>query len=141
MKPLVVWAVAVALACTTAAQAPKTSTNAAVHEWGQFRGNSRLSGVATSVPPASLKLRWTYEAGDAIESSAAIANGTVYVGSAKGELLAVDLSTGKLRWKYATGGSIGESSPAVGDGAVFVGDLGGMIHAVSTGDEIGRAHV
>ena len=29
----------------------------------------------------------------------------------------IDLATGKLRWKYATGGLIGESSPAVGGGA------------------------
>ena len=29
---------------------------------------------------------------------------------------------------------IGESSPAVGGGAVFVGDLGGMVHAVNVRD-------
>ena len=37
---------------------------------------------------------------------------------------------GKLRWKYATGNLIGESSPAVGAGAVYVGDLAGIFHAV-----------
>jgi len=105
----------------------------AAPNWSQFRGNPRLTGVAPTAPPASLSLRWTYEAGESIESSAAIVDGTVYVGSSKGELLAIDLDTGKLRWKYATGdgGFIGESSPAVGIDAVYVGDLAGVVHAVS----------
>ena len=38
---------------------------------------------------------WTYEAGDAIESSAAIVDGVVYVGSQTGELHAVNLADGK----------------------------------------------
>jgi outer membrane protein assembly factor BamB len=112
-----------------AAQAPAPG-------WTQFRGTPRLSGVATAAPPATLAVKWTYDAGESVESSAAIADGAVYVGSTKGELLALDLETGKLRWKYATGpnGFIGESSPAVHDGAVFVGDLAGTVHAVSTTD-------
>ena len=44
--------------------------------------------------PATLKLLWTYDAGDAIESSAAIADGVVYVGSQTGELHAVNLADG-----------------------------------------------
>src|SRR5207237_8705450 len=78
--------------------------------------------------------RWTYDAGDAIESSAAIHDGAVYVGSGAGDLLSLELETGKLRWKYATGGSIGESSPAVGAQAVFIGALDGTLHAVSIAD-------
>ena len=82
--------------------------------------------------PATLKVRWTFEAGDAVESSAAIAGGVAYVGSQKGELLALDLATGKPRWRYKTVEGIGESSPAVSTahGLVFVGDLSGTVHAV-----------
>src|SRR5882672_3943184 len=65
------------------AQAPVST------DWPQFRGNSRLTGVAAVAPPDALKLRWTYEAGESIESSAAIVDGSVYVGSSKGELLAI----------------------------------------------------
>ena len=110
--------------------------DAAAPNWSQFRGNPRLTGVATTLPPEALKLRWTYEAGEAIESSAAIVDGAVYVGSSKGELLAIDLETGTLRWKYSTGeaGFIGESSPAVSADAVFIGDLAGVFHAVSIRD-------
>ena len=40
-------------------------------EWPQFRGNPQLTGVAAGALAANLKLLWTYEAGDSIESSAA----------------------------------------------------------------------
>jgi eukaryotic-like serine/threonine-protein kinase len=109
-------------------------------ELRQFRGNPRLTGVSASTPPATLKLLWTYDAGEVIDSSAAIADGVVYLGGGDGDLIALDLASGTLRWKYATGNLIGESSPAVGPGSpgngdvVYVGDLGGILHAVSTRD-------
>jgi len=73
---------------------------AAGTDWPQFRNTPNLSGVATSTLPATLKVLWTYEAGGAIESSAAVVDGVVYVGTGTGELLAIDLATGKLKWKY-----------------------------------------
>ena len=102
--------------------------------WSQFRGNHRLTGVSESTLPAELKLLWTYEAGESIESSAAIVGGTVFVGSQKGELAALNLDNGAVYWKYQTGSPIGESSPAYSNGVVFVGDLGGVLHAVNASD-------
>jgi eukaryotic-like serine/threonine-protein kinase len=110
-------------------QAPSTSS-----EWRQFRGNPRLTGVAPSVPPDTLKVIWSYQAGEAILSSPAVAEGVVYVGVGNGDLIAVDLASGKLRWKYSTKSFVDESSPAVGSGAVYVGDLDGTVHAVNTRD-------
>jgi outer membrane protein assembly factor BamB len=107
---------------------------APANEWRQFRGNPRLTGVSASMPPATLKLLWTYDAGDVIDSSAAIAGGVVYAGGGDGDLIALDLGSGTLRWKYTTGNLIGESSPAVGPDAVYIGDLGGIVHAVNTRD-------
>ena len=102
--------------------------------WSQFRGNSRLTGVSDSKIPAELKLLWTFEAGDSIESSAAIVGGTVFVGSQKGELVSLNLDNGSVYWKYDAGNPIGESSPAYSDGKVYIGDLGGVLHAVSASD-------
>ena len=65
---------------------------AAADEWPQFRGNPQLTGVAAGALPANLKLLWTYESGESIESSAAISGGSVYVGAQPGELLAIDLA-------------------------------------------------
>ena len=103
-------------------------------EWRQFRGTPGLSGASSAAVPSTLKLLWTYDAGDVIDSSAAIVDGVVYVGGGNGDLLALDLGTGKLRWKYTTGNLIGESSPTVGRDAVYIGDLGGIVHAVRIQD-------
>ena len=72
-------------------------------DWPQFRGNPQLTGVTTANPPKTPRVLWTYEGGDAIESSAAIVGGVVYVGVGNGEVIALDLQTGKLKWKYKAG--------------------------------------
>src|SRR5215211_6414469 len=102
--------------------------------WSQFRGNHSLTGVSQSNVPSSLKQLWTYEAGESIESSAAIVGTTVFVGSQKGELVALNLDNGSVHWKYDTGAPIGESSPAYSGGVVYIGDLGGTLHAVNAPD-------
>jgi outer membrane protein assembly factor BamB len=102
--------------------------------WSQFRGNSSLTGVSQSNVPDSLKPLWTYEAGDSIESSAAIVGSTVFVGSQKGDLVALSLENGKVYWKFSTGAAIGESSPAYGNGVVYIGDLNGWLNALNAVD-------
>lgn len=112
---------------TFAAQAPPATTD----QWPQFRGNPHLTGVAKSELPAALKVLWTVEVGESVESSAAIVDGTVYVGAQPGVLVALDLQSGRKRWTYtASDLGIGESSPAVAGGVVYVGDLAGVLHAV-----------
>ena len=106
--------------------------------WAQFRGNHSLTGVSNSNVSTSLKQLWTWEAGESIESSAAIVGGTVFVGSQKGELVALSLENGSVYWKFSTGSPIGESSPAYSDGVVYIGDLGGWLNALnaSTGAKL-----
>ncbi|MQA30340.1 MAG: PQQ-binding-like beta-propeller repeat protein [Luteitalea sp.] len=116
------------------AEPPPLLVSAPADAWTQFRGSPRLTGVSASAPAPVLKLHWTYDAGEIVESSAAIAGGVVYVGAGNGDLLALDLDSGTLRWKYTTGNLIGESSPAVTADAVYIGDLGGILHAVSVRD-------
>lgn len=102
--------------------------------WSQFRGNQSLTGVSQSALSNNLKLLWTYEAGDSIESSAAIAGRTVFVGSQKGELVSLNLDNGSVYWKFNTGGPIGESSPAYGGGVVYIGNLEGWLNALNASD-------
>jgi eukaryotic-like serine/threonine-protein kinase len=120
---------------TLGAQQPASAPpSSPANEWRQFRGSPSLTGLSSSTVPTTLKVLWTYELGDIIESSAAIADGVVYVGGGNGDLAALDLESGKLKWKYTTGNLIGESSPAVSADTVFVGDLGGLMHAVRIAD-------
>jgi eukaryotic-like serine/threonine-protein kinase len=103
--------------------------------WPQFRGSYNLTGVSPSTINANLKQMWSLNANEIIESSAAIADATVYVGTGSnsnaGELIAADLWSGKLKWKYKTKEAVGDSSPAIANGLVFVGDLEGTFHAVN----------
>jgi hypothetical protein len=94
----------VALGAPGSAQAPSPT------DWPQFRRNHDLTGVAPGAGPATLKVLWTYEVGSSIDSSPAVSGGVVYVGSLGGDLVAVDLASGKLSWKYATGAEIAQSS-------------------------------
>ncbi len=110
------------------------SQDAPAENWSQFRGNQNLTGVSRSAIPKALKLLWSFDAGESIESSAAVVGGTVFAASQKGELVALSLQDGSVYWRYGAGQAIGESSPAYGNGTVFVGDLSGVVHAVNAPD-------
>ena len=99
---------------------PMGQSQASSEDWLSFRGNPQLTGVATGELPENLELLWTFETADAIESTAAIAAGTVYVGTLDGYLYAVNLENGGLKWKYQASGEI-KSSPAVFSDMVYFG--------------------
>ncbi len=46
-------------------------------DWPQFRGDLSLDGVSTSPVPDDPQLLWTFDTGEMVDSSAAIANGVV----------------------------------------------------------------
>jgi outer membrane protein assembly factor BamB len=77
----------------------------------------------------------------AIQSSAAIADGMVFVGSRDGALYGLDAATGQRRWRLSHRGSWVLGSPAVRDGRVYVGSSDGhFVQAVDarSGTEIWR---
>lgn len=104
-------------------------SQASSDDWLSFRGNSQLTGVAPGELPENLELLWTFETEDGIESTAAIATGTVYVGSLDGYLYALNLENGELQWKYQASGEI-KSSPTVFRNVLHFGDGMGVFHAV-----------
>ena len=110
-----------------------SQTNNLANDWLIFRGNPQLSGVSSASLPQNLEPLWTFQTGEGFESSAAIAGGVVYATSLDSNLYAIDLSSGKLKWKYRATET--KSSPAVSKGVVYFGDATGVFHAVdaSTG--------
>lgn len=99
-------------------------------DWPMFRGDSHLSGVAGTVLPEKLVKRWSFKPSEEpIESSAAIVGGVVYIGCDDGFLYALDLATGKPRWKFKTPFMV-RSSPTIHDGAVYFGDEDGIFYCV-----------
>jgi outer membrane protein assembly factor BamB len=118
----------------SAARANWNSYVTPADSWPQFRGNPQLTGFSGSGVAGNLRHLWAADAGESVESSAAVAGGVVYVGTQRGELVAFNLADGRERWRYAAGSPVGESSPAVARGVVYVGDLGGVMHAVGAAD-------
>jgi outer membrane protein assembly factor BamB len=99
--------------------------------WRVFRGDLPMTGVARGALSAEPKLLWAVELGSDIESTVAIADGTVYVATFDGQLHAVELAGGKRLWSYRATDQIQiQSSPAVLDGTVYFGDGAGIFHAV-----------
>ena len=77
-----------------------------------------------------------------IQSSPAVANGTVYIGARDGFLYALDAATGAQRWRFDHKVSWVNTSPAVSDGLVYAASSDGrFIQAVdaATGAERWRA--
>jgi eukaryotic-like serine/threonine-protein kinase len=62
-------------------------------------------------------------------SSPAVWNGAVYFGSGDGNVYALDISSGKLIWKFQTG-EVVHASPAISDGTVFVGSWDSYFYAL-----------
>jgi outer membrane protein assembly factor BamB len=73
---------------------------------------------------------------DYMQSSPAVADGVVYVGSANPNFYAVDAKTGQEKWRFKAGLYV-RSSPAVVNGVVYFGDWLGKLFALDaqTGQE------
>lgn len=96
---------------------------------GEVRWTHETAGTpADATPPAQSSAEPARAT--PIESSPAIADGTVYLNDAS--LLAVDLATGRLRWA-AQISTAPTTSPAVADGVVYTSDVSGALCAVDAG--------
>jgi outer membrane protein assembly factor BamB len=78
---------------------------------------------------------------DVFLSSPVVAQGAVYFGSGDGNLYAVDVASGEVRWKFSTGDVV-HASPAYADGVLFFGSWDSYFYAVdaATGTEKWRFH-
>ena len=64
---------------------------------------------------------WSFATGSSVDSSPAVANGVVYIGSFNGNLYALNATTGAKLWGYDTGGFV-YTSLAVVDGLLYFRD-------------------
>ncbi len=64
-----------------------------------------------------------------MNSSPAVANDCLYVGSVDGMVYSLDTKSGALRWRVRTNGPV-ISSPIIEDDVVFVGSNDRMVYAL-----------
>jgi eukaryotic-like serine/threonine-protein kinase len=106
------------------------SAQAGSATWPMFRGNPALTGVSDAALPSRLKLAWSFKTQGPVKSSAAIANGKVFIGSNDGHLYAFDSKSGSNLWRFKTEGPV-ESSPLVLNNMVYIGSSDGALYAVN----------
>jgi len=63
---------------------------------------------------------WSSKAGTSSESSFAVVNGKLYIGSGDCNVYCIDADDGNILWRYETNGEI-RSSPAVANGRIYIG--------------------
>jgi outer membrane protein assembly factor BamB len=124
------------------------SAYGATGDWTQFResqahqARNSTETLLTDTNAHALAVAWTGATGGAVNSSPAVANGVVYVGSSDGKLyaFAVGCATGggtcSPIWTGTTGGAI-DSSPAISNGKVYVGSSDGKLYAFAAGCSTG----
>lgn len=77
--------------------------------------------------------KWTFEADDEVNTSAAYWKGTIYIGSDAGTLYALNAGTGKLVWSAQSNSTFGTrefwyASPTVAYGRVYIGNTDGTMY-------------
>lgn len=101
-------------------------------DWPVFRGDALMSGVGKAKLPDQLEERWTFKTGDSIEGAPAVVGGMVYVASLDKHLYAIELATGKQKWKVKLGAA--KASPSVKEDRIYLGDLDGKFFCVNRAD-------
>jgi outer membrane protein assembly factor BamB len=88
------------------------------------------NGVVYAVSKDGKEL-WHTNLGSNIETTPAVAFGRVFVGADDGNLYALNATSGKMLWKYSTGGPITASPVVSVNEVVYVGSTDGKIYALN----------
>eukprot|EP00045_Choanoeca_perplexa_P009577 m.92673 g.92673 ORF g.92673 m.92673 type:complete len:391 (-) comp14954_c0_seq1:1323-2495(-) len=104
-------------------------------DWPQF-GRTASFISFNGVSSTSSGKEWTYNVGNRVVASPAVAAGRVWTGSDDGYLYCFNQSTGEVIWKFRTGLSV-RSSPAVGqDLSVVFGSYDTHVYKVSVDGQL-----
>jgi len=100
------------------------------------------AGRIFAVSEATGQLKWSVQTGptlpqnitpaggwDLYVSSPVVVDGTIVIGAGDGNVYALDLTTGRERWRVKTGGKV-RATPSVSDGVVVVGSWDGRVYAI-----------
>jgi outer membrane protein assembly factor BamB len=110
------------------------------NDWPTYRANNARTATTRATVPTSSRLLWTFTPKATFEPTAPVtAGGSVFLSGSDGIVRALDLVTGRRRWKAYTGSAV-RYPPSVSDGRVFVGSGDGYACALkaATGEPLWR---
>jgi outer membrane protein assembly factor BamB/HEAT repeat protein len=76
---------------------------------------------------------WTYTADADVYSSPAVVDELVYIGTTKGDVVALNAATGSVQWTATIATEL-TASPTVVGGVVYIGSTEGSVHALDATD-------
>ena len=106
-------------------------------DWPSFGGGMSHSGKAAEAVVPPLRLAWTYRSGGGaiLNSSPVVVDGIAYIGLkdengvAHNGVVAVDMWTGREKWRVRTDAAV-DGTPCVIGGRVHFSSIRGTVHAV-----------
>jgi len=107
----------------------------AVKDGVLYVGN--LDGYMYAIHTTDGSLKWRYQTGGGVTSTALVVDGTVYFGSKDDKVYAIDAATGtRVKWQFQTGGDV-LSSPKIEAGVLWIGSNDHKFYALdaATGEE------
>ena len=75
-------------------------------------------------------IRWVFETGDMIQSTATILGSQVFVGSNDGSLYCINAQSGAKMWSFATGGPVISKPAALGQTKIVFGSQDGKVYCL-----------
>jgi outer membrane protein assembly factor BamB len=108
-----------------------------IGDWPMFRHDPSHTGYLRSVTPDTNNTIWNYTTGSYVESSPAVSDGKVYVGSGNGKVYCLNATIGTYIWNYTTDSGV-TSSPAFAYNKVYVGSWDRKVYCLNatTGTQI-----
>jgi hypothetical protein len=94
------------------------------------------ASAATSNNVANLRVRWQVKIGSIADTAPVVAGNTLYITATDGTTYAIDTTSGRILWRFATQGpKITTSVPAYDPAthALYVGGVDGMVHRLDPG--------
>ncbi|GAG78675.1 unnamed protein product, partial [marine sediment metagenome] len=102
-------------------------------DWPTYRGNPARSGSTELPVKTDLKSQWELKIGGKL-SQPVVAGGRVFVSAVdQHTLYAIDQNSGKIAWKYITGGRI-DSPPTIYKGMALFGSADGFVYCLRASD-------
>lgn len=108
----------------------RLSASVAPHAWAQFRRTPQNTGFTPEPAPFPQHVKWTYRSAGPLLASPAVVDNQLYLTTADGRIVALDLQTGQTVWTYHTGW-LSSSTPAVAGDLVIFAIRPGLVMALN----------
>jgi outer membrane protein assembly factor BamB len=100
-------------------------------DWSMYRHDPGHTGYTTAAGPTAPNVLWNFStSGTPVDSSPAVVDGKLYVGSENGNIYCLDVQTGRQIWVNFNNTSPIRSPPAVSGGFLYVCDENGLLYCL-----------